>query len=196
MPSNLENTGKDGLPVKFFKHLKTVTHHRHLVLCHCVKCGIPLQGLVHDLSKFSPAEFISGCKYYTGKRSPNEGERNAKGFSEAWMHHKGRNKHHFEYWNDISTVTHRYTYVKMPYRYLAEMLCDRVAASKTYMGREYTDDCALNYFLTGNGRTQMHPDTARELEKLLRMLANEGELKTFSYIKQQLKTKKNTPFDY
>lgn len=182
--------------MNIFGHLKTVTHHRHLVMRHCFKCGIPFQGLTHDLSKFSPAEFIAGCKYYTGKRSPNEGERKVKGYSEAWMHHKGRNKHHFEYWNDVSPETHRYAPVKMPYKYLAEMVCDRIAASKTYKSRDYTADCALNYFLSGNGRTQMHPDTARELEKLLRMLKDEGETATFSHIHKQLKEKKKNPLDY
>ena len=161
-----------------FGHLRTVTRHRNLVLKHCFRCGIPLQGLKHDLSKYSPAE------------------RADKGFSAAWIHHKGRNKHHFEYWSDISKETKRYVFIKMPYRYLAEMVCDRIAASKTYKGKDYTDDCALQYFLDGQGRSQMHPDTARELEKLLTMLKEKGEKAAFSYIKSQVKEKKKRPFDY
>lgn len=179
-----------------FGHLRTVTRHRNLVLKHCVHCGIPLQGLKHDLSKYSPTEFWAGCKYYTGTRSPNEAERADKGFSAAWIHHKGRNKHHFEYWSDISKETKRYVFIKMPYRYLAEMVCDRIAASKTYKGKDYTDDCALQYFLDGQGRSQMHPDTAKELEKLLTMLKEKGEKAAFSYIKSQVKEKKKRPFDY
>ena len=97
-----------------FGHLRTVTRHRNLVLKHCFRCGIPLQGLKHDLSKYSPTEFWAGCKYYTGTRSPNEAERADKGFSAAWIHHKGRNKHHFEYWSDISKETKRYVFIKMP----------------------------------------------------------------------------------
>ena len=84
----------------------------------------------------------------------------------------------------------------MPYRYLAEMVCDRIAASKTYKGKDYTDDCALQYFLDGQGRSQMHPDTAKELEKLLTMLKEKGEKAAFSYIKSQVKEKKKRPFDY
>ena len=178
-----------------FGHLRTVTRHRNLVLKHCFR-WIPLQGLKHDLSKYSPTEFWAGCKYYTGTRSPNEAERADKGFSAAWIHHKGRNKHHFEYWSDISKETKRYVFIKMPYRYLAEMVCDRIAASKTYKGKDYTDDCALQYFLDGQGRSQMHPDTARELEKLLTMLKEKGEKAAFSYIKSQVKEKKKRPFDY
>ena len=179
-----------------FGHLKTILHHRHLVIGHCFRCGIGLQGLRHDLSKFSPVEFFTGCRYYTGTHSPNEGERRDKGFSEAWMHHKGRNKHHFEYWTDISPVSKRYEPVKMPYRYLVEMFCDRVAASKTYKGKDYFDKSALEYFLNGKGKDQMHPDTARELERLLRMLGECGEKKTFSYVAGEVKKKKKTPLDY
>lgn len=181
---------------KFFGHLKTVGKHRRLVRKHCFKCGIPLQGLRHDLSKYSPAEFLVGCRYYTGTRSPNEGERREKGYSAAWMHHKGRNKHHFEYWTDLDPQTKLYTPTKMPYRYLVEMICDRVAASKTYKGKDYTDDCALAYLLGGHGREQMHPDTASELERLLRMLAEKGEKETFSYMKEQVAKNKNSQFDY
>ena len=91
----------------FFGHLRTITKHRHMVIKHCKKAGILWQGLRHDLSKYSPTEFIPGVKYYTGTKSPNEGERIDKGYSVAWLHHKGRNKHHFEYWMDYSNVTHR-----------------------------------------------------------------------------------------
>ena len=179
-----------------FGHFRTITHHRHLVVRHCFRCGIPWQGLRHDLSKYSPAEFFPGCKYYTGKRSPNEGERKDKGFSAAWMHHKGRNKHHFEYWNDVSPETHRYAPVKMPYRYLVEMFCDRIAASKTYGGKNYTDEYALNYFLGGHGRSQMHPDTAAELERMLTMLRDRGEKETFAFVRKKVKEMKKTPFAY
>ena len=100
--------------MNFFGHLKTITGHRNKVMVHCFKCGIPFQGLTHDLSKYTPVEFFTGCKYYIGTRSPNEGERAEKGYSLSWMHHKGRNKHHFEYWTDVSQATKRYEPVKMP----------------------------------------------------------------------------------
>ena len=175
-----------------FKHFRTSTHHRHLVMKHCFKCGIGRQGLKHDLSKYSPTEFIPGCRYFTGKRSPNEGERAEFGFSSAWMHHKGRNRHHFEYWTDVSPETKLYVPVKMPYNYLIEMFCDRIAASKTYKGKDYKDDSALDYFLHGHGRTEMHPETAKELERLLRMLAEKVEKETFACVKKQVKERKKS----
>ena len=166
-----------------FLHLRTVIRHRHKVLLHCIRAGIGWQGVFHDLSKFSPTEFIPGAKFFQGNRSPNEQEREIYGFSAAWMHHKGRNKHHFEYWNDLNLQTHRYEPVKMPIRYVKEMFCDRVAASKIYRGSEYTDAHPYQYFSRGNARQKMHPDTADLLEEWLRMLAEQGEPATFAHIK-------------
>ena len=175
---------------KLFGHFHTVTHHRHIVIKNCAKAGILGQGLRHDLSKYSPTEFIPGVKYYTGDRSPNEGERRDLGYSKAWMHHKGRNKHHYEYWQDINRETKEYDFKKMPYNYLAEMFCDRVAASKIYRGKDYVDSDPLDYFMGGHAKAMMNPETAKNLEKLLRMLADKGEKETFKYLKQEIKRRK------
>ena len=171
-------------------HFKTITKHRHKVIAHCAKAGILLQGLRHDLSKYSPTEFIQGAKFCTGDRSPNEGEREARGYSEAWMHHKGRNRHHFEYWTDYDPKTKTVKPVKMPLRYVVEMFCDRVAASKIYQGENYKPDSALNYFLHGKTHRKIHPETSRLLEKLLRMLSVKGEEETFRYIRYLLRRNK------
>ena len=165
------------------KHFMTITRHRHKVIYHCSKCGILWQGLRHDLSKYSPTEFFAGAKFYLGDRSPTEAERKAYGYSAAWMHHKGRNRHHFEYWTDYSPATRRMEPVEMPLRYVKEMFCDRVAAGKIYLGKNYTNDNPINYFENGNAKTIMHPETAKLLEGWLKMLQKEGEKKTFAYIK-------------
>lgn len=170
--------------LKAWEHFKTITKHRHQVIKHCYKAGILFQGLFHDLSKYSPEEFIVGAQYYTGTRSPNEGERAKKGYSKAWMHHKGRNKHHYEYWTDYNPKTKRVESVKMPLNYLIEMFCDRVAASKIYKKDSYTDQSPLEYFMNAKSRMMIHPETSAELEKLLKMLAEEGEEKTFAYIRR------------
>lgn len=175
---------------RFIGHFKTITKHRHKVIAHCYKAGIFRQGLKHDLSKYSPAEFIPGVKYYTGKRSPNEGEREEYGYSPAWLHHKGRNRHHFEYWADYNTQSHRVEPVEMPYRFLVEMFCDRVAASKIYNGKNYKQTDALDYFNRRKAERNIHPKTSEELEKLLVMLAEKGENETFKYIRQSLKKQK------
>lgn len=166
-----------------WKHFRTITKHRHKVIAHCFRAGIGFQGLFHDLSKYSPTEFVPGVKYYQGTRSPNERERELFGYSAAWLHHKGRNRHHFEYWNDLNPATKMYEPVPMPMRYVKEMFCDRVAASKIYQGENYTDQHPLAYFTRGNARKKMHADTADLLEEWLRMLAEKGETLTFAHIK-------------
>ncbi len=121
-----------------WKHFCTITHHKNLVLVGCFKIGLYRQGLLHDLSKYSPTEFLVGCKYYQGTMSPNNAERKEKGYSLAWWHHKGRNKHHLEYWidYDISKEPGKehsgMAGMKMPVCYVAEMFVDRISASKNY----------------------------------------------------------------
>lgn len=168
------------------RHFRTVTAHRHQVIRHCFRVGIGWQGLFHDLSKYSPTEFLPGARYYQGTRSPNEVERQLYGYSRAWLHHKGRNRHHFEYWQDYDPVTRTIQPVKMPLRYVAEMFCDRVAASKIYQRENYTDGHPIAYLLRGNARRLMHPETAALLEEWLTMLSEQGETVTFGYIRRYL----------
>ncbi len=178
-----------------FKHLKTITHHKLLVMGGCFKVGLYWQGLCHDLSKYSPREFWTGAKYYQGDRSPNGAERQEKGFSEAWMHHKGRNRHHYEYWTDMSLETNRYESVPMPRKYLVEMVMDRIAASKTYQGKRYTDASPLAYLNGSQERLLMHPETKRQLEHILTMLRDRGERETFGYIRNSVLKGKPFPWE-
>ena len=164
-------------------HLNTVNRHRLTVCRHCFKAGIYWRGLVHDLSKYSPEEFIPSAVRFQGNRSPNEAEREEYGYSTAWMHHKGRNKHHFEYWTDYSPETRLMEPVQMPLTYVIEMFCDRVAAGKIYNGDKYTDSSPLEYFNRAKGRRIIEENTSKLLEKLLVMLSTEGEEKTFAYIR-------------
>lgn len=170
-------------PEHIWQHYSTITRHRHAVIQNCMRAGIFWQGLGHDLSKYTPTEFIPGVRFYQGTRSPNEQERQENGYSAAWMHHKGRNKHHFEYWTDYSPVTRRMEPVKMPLRYVIEMFCDRLAASQIYNGSHYTDSMPLAYFLRGKANRCIHPETSVFLERLLRMLEARGADWTFAWIR-------------
>ncbi len=181
--------------MKAWQHFKTITHHRWLVRQGCFRVGLYWQGLTHDLSKYCPTEFRAGARFFQGNRSPNAAEREEKGYSEAWMHHKGRNRHHYEYWTDMSPVTRRYEPVQMPGKYLAEMVMDRIAACKTYQGRNYTDASAYLYFANSRERVLMHPETQRQLEYLLTMLRDRGEMETFDYIKHSLLQGKPFPWE-
>ena len=175
------------MDMKALQHLRTINHHKRLVMEHCFQVGLYKQGFLHDLSKYSPAEFLVGCKYYQGTRSPNNAEREAVGYSSAWLHHKGRNKHHYEYWIDYSDSMERgIVGQKMPVKYVVEMFMDRIAASKTDQGKNYTDRHPLEYYDRGAGNLgeMIHPETAALLHKLLKMLARDGEKKTFAYIRK------------
>lgn len=174
--------------VSAWKHFKTITYHKYLVAQGCFQIGLYRQGILHDLSKYSPEEFLVGVRYYQGTRSPNDAERERKGYSAAWLHHKGRNKHHYEYWIDYSKHARpgEMVPVPMPDRYIAEMLMDRIAACKVYKGAKYTDEAPYAYFLKGKNLNTMHAYTAAKLERYLKMLAERGEKATFACIRSEL----------
>ena len=172
------------------KHFQTITKHRHRVIAHCAKAGILWQGLRHDISKYSPREFIPGARYYQGTRSPNVAERLEKGYSEAWLHHKGRNRHHFEYWIDYCLRENGSVYIggcKMPKKYVAEMFCDRIAACRVYQGDRYTDASAYDYIQHSKGSIWFHEETYALIERWLLLLKEEGEERAFARIREELK---------
>lgn len=169
-------------------HFKTISRHKLRVMRYCFACGLYQQGLAHDLSKYSPTEFIPGCKYYQGVRSPNDGERRAKGYSAAWLHHKGRNKHHLEYWVDYAPNGDKpMDGIKIPLRYVCEMVCDRIAASQVYQGDAYTDASAWEYYNRSRDHYLLHPETRALLEQLLQMVRDQGQDATFRYMKALLR---------
>ena len=176
--------------MKPIAHFKTITRHRNLVCKYCFRLGLYRQGLMHDLSKYSFTEFWRGAKYYQGNKSPNDAERAQTGVTLAWLHHKGRNKHHLEYWIDYNmdkSDPKTMTGYKMPVRYVAEMFCDRIAACRIYMKAEYTDSAPYNYYIKSRHRLFIHPETGAELEEMLRVLSEQGEEAAFSYVRKRIK---------
>lgn len=172
--------------MKAWKHFITITHHRLFVMRGCFAVGLIRQGLLHDLSKYSPTEFLVGARYFQGDRSPNNAEREAIGYSSAWLHHKGRNKHHFEYWIDYSTRSASMVPVPIPKRYVVEMFMDRIAASKIYKKENYTDQDPYIYYQGGKDFIPIHDETRALLELMLEMLSEKGERETFRYIKNHI----------
>lgn len=185
--------------MKVWKHFCTITKHKMLVMEACFRLGLYRQGLLHDLSKYGPAEFVPGCRYYAGYMSPHNVERKEKGYSSAWLHHKGKNRHHLEYWIDYASdgtggQKKQMRGMKMPLNYVVEMFVDRVCASKNYQKEKYTDASALNYYNGNKECYLMHPDTRALLEYLLEMLAKKGEKETFSYIRNEI-LKEKVPYE-
>lgn len=175
----------------FWGHLRTINKHRRLVRKGCFKVGLYRQGIMHDMSKYSPAEFIPGVLYFQGDRSPNNAQREHEGYSSSWLHHKGRNKHHYEYWIDYSSKRSSEAVcgmlpAPMPIKYIVEMLMDRIAASKVYNKDNYSDRSPLEYYNNGMEPAPLHLKTKSLLELLLNMLALKGEQYTFDFVVKEL----------
>lgn len=163
---------------KVIKHFNLITYHKWIVFRLCCKIGIPWRGLVHDLSKYSPTEFKEGIKYYVGTYSPITEEKQDKGYSVAWLHHKGRNKHHVEYWVDhyapiITPI--------IPYKYAAEMICDKLSASIVYEGKKWTKESELAYWEEKEkNRNEMNPKIRDFVTAVMTEVAKNGIDKTLT----------------
>lgn len=147
----------------FFGHLHTVDVHRFRVFCLCCKVGIPIQGLLHDLSKYSPTEFWEGVKYYEGTYSPIMNCKKENGYSQAWLHHKGRNKHHYEYWYDYSAPIPSPI---MPFKYFLELVCDSFAAGLIYQGKNWYQGYQLEYWKLSESKAYIHPKMKELIERV------------------------------
>lgn len=180
--------------MKYFKnailHFKTITKHKIEVMKLLIEVGLIKQAILHDLSKYSFVEFATGIKYFAGTRSPNALEKEEKGYSLAWLHHKGRNKHHFEYWYDYSmNKDEGLVALKMPLKYVLEMVCDRIAASKIYYKENYKEEIPLKYYKEREKGILLHKDTKELLEELLTLNKEEGEKACIKHMKFLLKNK-------
>lgn len=140
-----------------FKHLNKILTHKRWVAHYCFMCGRYWQGITHDLSKFSFVEFWESVKYYQGTRSPINACKEDKGYSMAWFHHRGRNKHHWEFWMD--DFEKGCIPKKMPFKYALEMICDYLGAGKAYAGDNFTMDGEYNWWLSKKDIVKMHKDT-------------------------------------
>lgn len=158
---------------------------------YCFKSGLIWQGLLHDNSKYGFEEFWCGAKYYLGTKSPHHQERTDKGYSEAWMHHKGRNKHHVEYWIDFSSKTMRYEPMDMPNRYLGESICDRIAASENYNRGNFKREMVREYYEKEKGGLPISENTRIRMEFLINYYVENGNL-VFKYIKKHMRNKQTT----
>ena len=162
---------------KYWKHFWTITKHRYYVRKFCFKCGFIRRGLLHDLSKYGPTEFFSSARYFQGNRSPINAEKEDKGYSIAWQHHKGHNPHHWEYWID-NVGTRKNTPCKIPYQYVVEMICDWLGAGIVYSkqkvnyNKPYKEP--LEYYNNYKKERIFHPDTQKLIEKYLKLVDEEG----------------------
>lgn len=134
----------NNLIAKSVSHVKTVLNHKKLVFILSIKAGIPIRGLFHDLSKFSPVELFESIKYYEdGKQSPLLKAIKENGYSKAWLHHTKCNKHHIDYWIFSDSV---YGALLIPFTYWVELICDNLAAGINYHKDTWNKEYQLNYW--------------------------------------------------
>lgn len=163
---------------KYINHFKVISKHKMYVMKACFKVGLIKQGLLHDLSKFSPIEFFSSAKYFQGNSSPIDAEKRKKGYSIAWQNHKGKNMHHWQYWIDWENG--KQFAIEIPKRYVVEMICDWVGAGKAYNNVDWSVETLSSWY----GRTKcemiFHPNTEKFIDYVINSIAkNEEDLYTY-----------------
>jgi len=156
-----------------WKHFKTVYNHKKFVYQECKACGITWQGITHDLSKFSPIEFTSSAKYFQGNRSPIDKEKEERGYSIAWLHHKGHNPHHWEWWIDFGKNGEIICNL-IPYKYVVEMICDWIGAGKAYIKDEWKESDPIDYYYKVRTGRHFHPRTEELIIKFLKCIRDNG----------------------
>lgn len=125
-----------------FKLLRRILVHKFWVAYYCFQVGLYWQGIVHDLSKFSWTEFSRSIKYWDDKISSLANERNINGYSETFLHHRGRNPHHYEYWihsldavdlmgyvertYDVEVTDEELSILKEPIGSIADFICKKL----------------------------------------------------------------------
>lgn len=150
-------------------HFRKIQTHRKWVRHYCFVLKLYKQGLLHDLSKYSPTEFFESVKYYQGTSSPIDASKKANGYSMAWFHHRGRNLHHYENWQD--DFDHGGKAILMPYKYWAEMMCDYLAAGRAYNGTSFAYKQELDWWMKKKNYCAMHFANKQMTTYLLSSLA-------------------------
>lgn len=157
-----------------WKHFRTVCRHKAVVFRECHACGLTWQGITHDLSKFSLAEFVPSAKYFQGNRSPIEAEKEDCGYSFAWLHHKGSNPHHWEFWTDFAEKDGSIITNKIPYQYVVEMICDWIGAGKVYQKEAWTTDSPMIHYRKMRMGRHFHIETDTLIIMFLECIQDKG----------------------
>ena len=146
--------------ILYVKNVVYILQHKWYVLIECWKEGLYWQGIVHDLSKLSPAEFSAyAWNFFADATERAEAkERIQKAFLYAWLHHQHRNKHHWNYW---VVNQQKKEAVPMPEKYLREMICDWRAMARKF------GDSEREFFLAHHHKMMLHPESSERIHRLL-----------------------------
>lgn len=170
------------------KHFILINTHKFYVCLYCFKAGIYWRGLIHDISKFSLIEFVESIKFYDGKKSPIINAKLNRGYSLAWQHHKGCNTHHYEYW--IDKIDNEVVGIKMPYDDVIELICDYIAAGRTYLKNDFSYADEYEWWM--NKLKNEHPAINKETANIITFILHKFKEKNtfynvFEYAKELMK---------
>lgn len=140
--------------IKLLKLVKRIVVHKFWVAYYCFQLGLYWQGLTHDLSKFSLTEIKGALKYWNPNKSSLAYEKELNGYSATFLHHRGRNPHHYEYW--IHSLDEGGIAAEMPRKYVLELICDYLAACKTYGGNPRNE---IDWWLKVSPSIKIHEKT-------------------------------------
>ena len=140
--------------MKYFKYLKYILEHKKNVAIECIKEGMFIHAITHDLSKFRPSEFFAYANYFYGTKA----EKNKKKFEMAWNDHQKRNKHHWNYW---VVVDRKAVPLEMPSKYVKQMVVDWRGMSRKF------GDTATEYFESNVKKMILHENTIIKIKELL-----------------------------
>ena len=160
----------------YLKYLSYVLRHKWFVFIECCKLGIPWQGIIHDISKFLPGEFIPYARYFYGKwMKEAEWHGDVRNYvpwkytemgvkaalDKAWLLHQKRNPHHWQFWI-LKYDSDGIKILAMPDKYRKEMLADWIGAGKA-QGKPDTKA----WYEANKDKMQFHPETRKWIETML-----------------------------
>jgi hypothetical protein len=157
---------KNGLLKRHLKYASYVVRHKWFVLVECVKLGIPLRGLLHDLSKLRPSEWFPYVEFFYGNHHDDSerGQQVQKDFDIAWLLHQKRNPHHWQWWllpEDSGDVK----VFEMPMGVRKEMLADWRGAGKA-QGKKGPGAC-IEWYVNNKSKMTLGTETQKWIERQL-----------------------------
>lgn len=158
---------------KYWAHFEYTMRHKWFVFIECCKMGIPVQGIFHDMSKFTIKEFVPYALFFFDENGKKiDGIRDKTGaynplatgnssFESAWFWHQARNKHHWQYW--ISLGDHcSYSAIEIPRKYVLEMIADWRGA-----GMAQSTPNVLKWYESSKDKMVLHIETRKMIEQIL-----------------------------
>lgn len=145
---------------KYFRYLCYVLRHKWYVFLESCKLGIPLRGILHDLSKFKPSQWFPYVNYFCASDAAKPKAKEA--FEYACLEHYHLNPHHWQYWI-LRKDNGETKILPMSDQYRREMLADWRGAGRAKNG--YND--SREWYLKNKDKMLLHQETRDWVEKQL-----------------------------